>query len=164
MKPIVEAALNSQLNAEFASSHLYLSMSGFCSAKNLDGFAHWMFLQYQEEMAHTMKFFKYINDRGGRVTLSAIPQPKNEWTSPLELLEETLTHEKGVTERINALVELAANEKDYATHQFLQWYVAEQVEEEAMLVRLIERFRMIKDAPQALYFMDREMASRSAGA
>ncbi len=162
MKASVAKALNDQLNAEFASAHLYLSMSAYFQAQNLEGMAHWMALQYQEEMGHTMKFFKYLNDRGCRVHLEAVPAPQQDWDSPQAVFETTLGHEEKVTQRIHALVDLATADKDHATTQFLQWYVMEQVEEEAMISKILARMKLASTSPQLLLFLDRELGSRMA--
>ena len=126
----VQKALNAQFNAEMYSSYLYLSMNAWFKSINLDGFANWMFQQAKEELVHAMKFYDFINQRGGRVIPAAIDAPPHEWDTPLKVFEATLEHEQKVTGMINHLVEIAGAERDHATHIFLQWFVTEQVEEE----------------------------------
>ena len=131
----IEKAFNDQLNAELYSSYLYLSMSAYFQSINLSGFASWMRAQAQEELVHAMKFYNFINGRGGRVILKAVEAPPVSWESPLAAFEATYEHEQKVTGLINQLVELAMAEHDHASSIFLQWFVSEQVEEEASAQR-----------------------------
>lgn len=156
----MEAALNEQINAELFSAYLYLSMSAWFEAKNLKGFANWMYIQWQEETAHAMKFFKYVSERGGTVTLKAIDKPKGTWKNIIEVYAETLKHEQHVTSLINNLVNIAVAEKDHATGNFLQWFVAEQVEEEATASEILEELKLIEGKGPALLMIDREMRQR----
>ena len=158
----MEEALNDQLNAELASDYLYLSMSAFYETQNLEGFASWMQIQSREEFAHAMKIYTYIHSRGGRVRLGALEAPQASWDSPLAAFSAALDHEKMITGRINALVDIANEEKDNATHQFLMWFVSEQVEEEETASRVVERLKLMGDAPGGLFIMDQELASRAA--
>ena len=160
LNPKIEEELNNQINEELYSSYLYLSMSAYFESINLRGFANWMFVQYKEEMDHAMKIYRYIHERGGRVKLQAIKEPPHEWKSPLHAFEETLKHEKHITERINFLVDLAEKEKDRATFNFLQWYVDEQVEEEANDEEIIGKLKMVGESPNGLFMLDRELAQR----
>lgn len=155
--------LNNHLNEEFYSSYLYLSMSAYFEAKNLKGFANWFKIQSQEEYGHGMKFYTFINQVGGKVNLKAIKAPKTNWKSIMEAFAETLAHEKHITGLINKLVGQAMQEKDYATNNFLQWFVTEQVEEEATVEEIINKLEMIGDAKSGLFMMDRELGSRAAG-
>lgn len=157
----IEAAINKQINAEFYSGYLYLSMATYFEDKNLPGFAKWMEIQQQEENFHAMKMYKYINDRGGRVILETIEKPKNEWNNIAEVINDALEHEKKVTGMINNLLEIAREEKDYATDNFLQWYIEEQVEEEATASELLEKVKMIQDSPNAIYMLDKELSQRT---
>jgi len=157
----MEDALNKHMNAELYSWYLYLSMSGYFEDKNLQGCAHWMRLQAGEEMGHAMKFFKFLVDRGGRIKLDKIEKPKGEWKSALDVFNETLAHEKKVTAGIHNLVALAADMKDYATSNFLQWFVNEQVEEEATADLIIHKIKMAGTDDRGLFFIDRELASRA---
>jgi ferritin len=156
----IEKALNGQLNWELYSAYIYYSMSAYCQSVDLSGMANWFKAQTQEEMFHASKFFDYINDRGGRVTLAAIEAPQAEWASPLAAFENALEHEQGVTERINNLVELAVKEKDRTTESFLQWFVTEQIEEEATVSEIIGQLRIIGSSGSGLYMVDRELSTR----
>jgi ferritin len=156
----MEQALNSQINMEIASGYLYLSMAAYFESENLPGFANWMMKQWQEEVGHGMKIYNYVNDRGGKIKLKAIPEPEAKWDSPLAAFEASLKHEKKVTESIGKLVDQALKEADYATNAFLQWFVTEQVEEEATVGGIVEKLKMINAAPGGLFMMDRELSHR----
>lgn len=153
-------ALNDQVNAELYSSYLYLSMSGWCSEKSLNGFANWMRVQAQEEMAHAMKIYDYVLERGGSVKFEAIAAPPAAWGSPMEIVEEVAKHEAKVTGLVNDLVDVALDERDHAANIFLQWFVAEQVEEEASVGEVVERMKMIGDDSAGMFAMDLELGKR----
>jgi ferritin len=157
----IESALNEQINAEFFSAYLYLSMSAYFQASNLPGFANWTHIQYQEEISHGMKIFNHINERGGKVVLDTIAKPQSKWTSVIEVFEQVLHHEQKVTKLIHNLVDLAVSEKDHATNNMLQWFVAEQVEEESTASDLLSNLKMIKDSKDSLFFMDKELLKRT---
>jgi ferritin len=157
----VENALNEQVHAEFFSFYLYLSVSAFFSTQHLDGFAHWMRIQAQEEFGHAMKLFDYLNERGGTVRLDALDAPQREWASPADAVGAVLNHEKHISERINNLVNLASSVKDHATTVVLHWYVNEQVEEEATADTLYHQVKMLEDSPHGLLMLDRELAGRT---
>jgi ferritin len=157
----MQKALNGQLNAELYSSYLYLSMNAYFKAVNLDGFANWMYYQAQEELEHSMKFYDFIVQRGGKVQLQQIEAPPAEWGSPLAVFEATLEHEQKVTGLINDLVEIAHEERDHATNIFLQWFVSEQVEEEESVGGVLEQLKLMGDAQGGLFMIDRELAKRS---
>jgi len=159
----MQAALNGQLNAELYSSYLYLSMNAYFKSINLDGFANWMHFQAQEELMHAMKFYDFINQRGGKVTLQRIEAPPSGWDSPLSVFQATLEHEQKVTGLIHALVDLALAEHDHATNIFLQWFVSEQVEEEENVGGVLEQLKLMGEAKGGLFMIDRELAKRSAG-
>ncbi len=159
----MEAALNEQMKAEMYSAYLYLSMAAHFDAENLGGFATWMKMQAQEEMMHGMKFYGYINEAGGRAVMAAIDAPPAEWDSPLDAFKNVLEHEQKVTGLINDLVDKAAEEKDHATGAFLQWFVTEQVEEEATAEEIVSKLQMVGDAPQGLFMMDSLLGKRQAG-
>ena len=158
----LQDAMNEQIKNELYSAYLYLSMSAYCEAANLPGFAHWMRMQAQEEVEHAMKFYQFIYERGGRVVLQAIDQPTIEFQSPLNVFEQTLAHEQKVTAMIHDLYALAVQEKDYASQAFLQWFVTEQVEEEDSASQILETLKMIGDKGHALLMLDRELGSRGA--
>ena len=156
----IEKALNGQVNAELYSAYLYLSMESFFRSKNLNGFANWMRVQAQEEMTHAMKFFDFIDERGGRISLRAIEGPPTDWDSPLAVFEAVYEHEQKVTGLINDLVDLAIEEKDHATNSFLQWFVNEQVEEEASADQVIQQLKLVENAPGGIFLYDRELGQR----
>jgi ferritin len=157
----MQTALNGQLNAELYSSYLYLSMNAYFKSVNLDGFANWMYYQAQEELEHSMKFYDFIIQRGGKVVLTQVEAPPTEWDSPLAVFEATLAHEQKVTGLINDLVEIALEERDHASHIFLQWFVSEQVEEEESVGGVLEQLKLMGDAKGGLFMIDRELAKRS---
>jgi len=150
-------AINDQIGHEFYSAYLYLAMSAHFEAQNLAGFAAWMRAKFGEEQAHAMKFFDYVNARGSRVTLPAIDQPKASWKSHLDVFEQVLKHEQGVTARIHKLNELAIAEKDYATQAALQWFITEQVEEEKTPSDIIEQLKLIDARGTAVLVLDHRL-------
>jgi len=160
LSPKVLGALNAQLNAELFSSYLYLSMSAHFEAAALPGMAHWMRTQVQEEMLHAMKFYNFILERNGDVVLAEIDAPRTEWGSSVEVFEDTLEHEQKVTSLIHDLVGLAIEEKDRATENFLQWFVTEQVEEEASAQTILDQLKMVGDNGAALLMIDGQLAQR----
>ncbi|MGM0366398.1 MAG: ferritin [Actinomycetota bacterium] len=156
----LEGAINEQINAELFSSYLYLSMSAYFESVNLPGFANWMKIQAQEELFHAMKFFDFVNERGGKVELKDIKASQWQWETPLEVFEHVYSHEQKVTGLINNLVEMAVGEKDHATNNFLQWYVAEQVEEEATANGIVQKLKLMGDSGNALFMIDQELGKR----
>ena len=160
----MQNALNGQLNAELYSSYLYLSMNAYFKSVNLDGFANWMYYQAQEELEHSMKFYDFIIQRGGKVQLQQIEAPPTEWSSPLAVFEATLAHEQKVTGLINGLVDVAHGESDHATQIFLQWFVTEQVEEEESVGGVLEQLKLMGEAQGGLFMIDRELAKRGPSA
>ncbi|MFH1681786.1 MAG: ferritin [Candidatus Eisenbacteria bacterium] len=161
LKKPMEKALNKQMNDEFRSSYLYLSMAAFFEGQNLKGFAHWMHAQAAEETAHGMKFFGFILDRGGKPVLEAIEAPPSAWKSPLDAFQAVYAHEQKVTTGIHKLVDLAAKEGDHPAHTFLQWFVTEQVEEEASADGVVQKLKMIGNMVQGVFMVDRELAQRA---
>jgi len=160
MNKKIKKALNNQINSEFYASYLYLSMCAWFESKSLTGFASWMRVQVQEEIFHAMKIFNYIHDRNGEVVLEAIAKPELGWDSPLAVIESALKHEQKVTGMINDLVTCAIEEHDHAANQFLQWYVAEQVEEEANFGAVYDRLKLAGGDSAGLFAIDLEMAKR----
>ncbi len=156
----MQDALNEQVNAEFYSAYLYLSMAAYFESTNLPGFATWMRAQTQEELIHTMKIYDYVNERGGRVTLKSIAEPPSEWKSPLAAFEAAYGHEQKVTGLINGLVNLAVEEKDNAANTFLQWFVDEQVEEEESAETVVNKLKLAADASDGMNMLDNEMGQR----
>ncbi len=153
----MQNALNGQLVAELYSAYLYLSMAAYFDAQKLPGFANWMRVQAQEEVTHGMKFYRYVNDSGGRVALGPIDGPPTDWPSPVAAFEHVLAHEQKVTGLINGLVELAAKENDQATADFLQWFVEEQEEEEESAEGVLKK---VKGAGAELAGVDGELGRR----
>lgn len=160
LKKSVEDALNKQLNAELYSSYLYLSMSAYCDSIPLKGFAKWLRMQAEEEKAHGMKFFDYIIEAGGTVKLAKIDGPKTGWKSVGEVFDQVYEHEKKVTGLINSLIDLSIKEKDYATQNFLGWFVKEQVEEEANASEIQAQIKMMGDIVGHLFWLDHELGKR----
>jgi len=158
-KPM-EHALNAQIKEELYSSHLYLAMSTHLEGLNFRGMAKWMRMQADEERGHALKFFDYIHERGGSVSLTAIDQPKGQWPTVLALFTAAMAHERSITAKINGLADQALAEKDHASASFLTWFVKEQVEEEATLDPIIKRLEAIGDHASGLYFLDHELGKR----
>ena len=156
----MEEALNAQLNAEWYSSYLYLSMAAYYQSKDLAGFAHYMRVQAQEELFHGTKFYDFINERGGKVTLQGIAEPPTTWKTLGTPFEHAYKHEQKVTGLINDLVDLAIKEKDHATNNFLQWFVKEQVEEEASAIEVLKKFKLTGGKGNGLFMLDQELAAR----
>jgi ferritin len=158
----LQDAINEQIKNELYSAYLYLAMAAYSEANSLPGFAHWLRVQSDEEVEHAMKFFDFVNERGGRVVLHAIDQPPVEFESPVKIFEETLNHERKVTGMIHHLYELALEEKDYPTQVLLHWFIDEQVEEESNATQIVDTLEMIGDKGQALVMFDRELGKRGA--
>lgn len=156
----MEEAINKQINEEIYSAYLYLSMAGYFAEQNLMGFQNWLFVQYHEELSHAEKFYRYLIERGGKVKLTVIKEPPDTWKGPREAFEAVLNHERHITGKINELVELAEAEKDRATFAMLQWFVNEQVEEEANPQEILARLEMVGEHKQGLLMIDRELAQR----
>ncbi len=157
----MEKALNKQITAEMYSAYLYAAMGAHFDSQNLDGFAKWMQAQAKEEMVHAMKFYHYIVETGGRVIFDAIDKPPADFGKPVKVFEEVLKHERKVTKLINDLVALARDEKDYATENFLQWFVAEQVEEEATADGILQKLKMIGEHPHGVFMMNGKLGERA---
>jgi ferritin len=158
----MQDAMNEQINKELFSSYLYLSMSAYFGDKNLPGFANWMRVQAEEEREHAMKFFDFIQERGGSVCLKGIDAPKTDWSSSLEVAEEVAAHEAKVTASIYALYELALQEKDYPAQIMLQWFINEQVEEEKNAGEIVATLKLIEDRGTAVLMLDHQLAKRKA--
>jgi ferritin len=160
LNKIMQEAINDQINKELFSSYLYLSMAAYFEDKNLPGFAHWMRKQEAEEREHAMKFYDFILERGGKVTLKAIDAPKSEWKSTLEAAEEVAAHEAKVTASIYSLYETSLKEKDYPTQIMLQWYISEQVEEEKNAAEIVANLKLIEDHGTAVLMLDHRLGKR----
>lgn len=157
----VENALNEQIKKEFYSSYLYLSMAAHFESINLKGLANWMKIQANEETKHAMKIYNYTLERGGKVVFQRMDAPPSKWESPERVFSDAYKHEQKVTESIDRMVDLARSEKDNATGVFLQWFVNEQVEEEASTHEITQKLKMIGGNPPALIMLDAELAKRS---
>ncbi|MEW6535353.1 MAG: ferritin [Candidatus Auribacterota bacterium] len=152
--------LNDQINLELYSSYIYASMAAYFDSINLDGFSSWMKAQAGEELKHAMKVFGYVCERAGRVELKAIAAPKIDWASPLAAFEDAYKHECHVSSSYHKLVDVCQSEKDFATLNFIQWFIAEQVEEEDSVLKIVEQLKIVKDAPGGLFMIDRGLAQR----
>ena len=155
----MEKAFNDQIKWEYYSAYLYLSLLSYFQSLGLPGFANWMGVQFQEEQFHARKMFDYVLEKGGKIQLQAIDAPPNNWKSPLAAFEFALNHEYAVTGRINGLVDLAQKERDHASAIFLQWFVTEQVEEEANFGDTVNKLKLVGDGG-GLFMLDRELAAR----
>ena len=161
LKERIQKALNEQINAEQYSALLYLSMSSWFEDKGLPGFANWMYVQYQEELTHANKFFKFVNDRSGKVELMGIEQMPVKFESVLDVVEKTLEHEQKITAMIDNLVNIAVEERDHASQSFLQWFVDEQVEEEANVTDILDSLKLTGGKGNGMYMLDRELRQRT---
>ncbi len=161
-KAVLEA-INDQIRIEFSSAYAYLAMSAHCESENLPGFAKWLRIQWEEEIGHAMKFFAYVHERNGSVTLQAIEKPAGKWKSPAEVFEHVLSHEQKVTASIHKLFEVATKEKDYATQVLLQWFIKEQVEEEKTATEIVELMKLAGTSGPSLLMLDHQLGSRSKG-
>lgn len=156
----MQDALNKQINAEFWSAYLYLSMSAWFSSRNLPGFANWMYIQFKEEQEHGLKIFQYVHERGGTVTLKPVAETPYSWKSPSDVFKCTLEHEEKVTSMFNDLMDTAVALKDYASQNFLAWFINEQIEEEATASDILHALLDIEAKPAVLRMMDKEMGAR----
>ena len=153
-------AINEQINKELFSAYLYQSMSAWAASQGYKGTANWLQIQMQEEMTHAQKFYHYILDQGEEVVLGAIDKPENKFSGPKDIFTKTLEHEKKVTASINSLAALAQKENDMATFIFLQWFITEQVEEEASAQEILDQLKIMGDTGPAIYMLDKELSTR----
>jgi len=158
----MQNALNAQINMEQASAQLYLAMGAHCSGKSFKGFAHWLKVQASEETAHAMRLIEFVLDRGGKLELQSIEAPPMEFGGVIQVFDDILAHEKKITLSINSLFELARAEKDHASEIALQWYVTEQVEEEARVGEIVDHLRAVGDQGGAIWYLDSKMGKRVA--
>jgi len=156
----LEDAINEQIKNELYSAYLYLAMAAHCEHKNFKGFANWLKIQAKEEVAHAMRLYDFVNDRGGKVVLSAIDQPPAEYQSLTEIFEKVLNHEKGVTAKINHLYELAKEENDYPLQVHLQWFINEQVEEEKNPAEILAMLQFTGESGNGIMMLDHELGER----
>ncbi len=160
MNQKIEKALNAQINFELYSGYIYLAMSAYLADLNLDGCANWMRVQAQEELTHAMKFYDFVVERGGRVVLEAVDKPDTKWDSPLAAFQAAYDHEVEVSRRINEMAGLAQAEKDNAANNLLQWFVNEQVEEEASVDDIVQKLKLVGQDGPGLFMIDRELKQR----
>lgn len=153
----IEQALNNQIRIEAESSQTYLSMASWAETHGLEGISKFMYAQSEEERVHMLKLVRYVNERGGHAKVSELKVPKISYGTFKEMFEELYKHEIFVSDSINKLVDISFSEKDYATHNFLQWYVAEQIEEEAQAKLILDKINLIGDDKGGLYLFDRDM-------
>lgn len=159
----VSNALNKQIELEASSSQYYLAMASWAETQGLNGVAGFLYTHADEERMHMLKLMKFVNERGGQGIVPALEQPPVKFKSVKAVFEEILKHEIKVTNEINKLVEITLKEKDYTTHNFLQWYVSEQIEEEAMARNVVDKLKLIGDDKGGLYFFDRDMSGIGGG-
>ena len=155
----IEVALNNQIRIEAESSQIYLSMACWAEVNGLEGIAQFMYAQSDEERAHMLKLIKYVNERGGHAQITDLKAPKTTYDAFQGMFEELYKHEIFVSNSINELVHITFAEKDYATHNFLQWYVAEQHEEEKLFKSVLDKLRLVGNSGEGLYFVDKELAT-----
>ncbi|MDD3300852.1 MAG: ferritin [Bacteroidales bacterium] len=160
-KKSVQDILNKQVNAEFWSAYLYLSMSAYLAGKGLNGLANWMRVQYQEEVSHAMKIFDYVIARGGEMKLEPIERVETEWAGVKEIFESTYEHECKVTDMIHNCYEVALKERDHATANMLQWFIDEQAEEEESALEILDKLKLVGDNSAAMYMLDQELGART---
>ncbi|MBD3288922.1 ferritin [candidate division KSB1 bacterium] len=153
--------INEQIKNELYSGHLYLSMAAYCSSQDLDGFANFFVVQEQEERYHAMKFYHYLVEQGADVKIYGLDQPKQDFKSVEEVFQLAYEHEQKVTGLINDLMELAVQDKDYATQSFLNWYIDEQVEEEASMQSILKKLQMVGVKGHGLLMLDSQLGARS---
>ena len=154
-------AMNEQIKNELESYYIYLSMAAWLHSKALDGMGHWMRVQAHEEMIHAMKFFNHLIDRGGKVALKDLKQLKTQWKSPLELFQDAFEHEKFISKKINDLMSIARQEKEFASEPLLAWFTDEQIEEESNANKITEQLEMVGADKSGLLMLDRELAARA---
>jgi len=156
----MEKALNGQVNAELYSAYIYLSMAANFTAQNWLGCAHWMRIQAKEELGHAMKIFDFILECNGKAVLEEVAKPQTQWPTPLAAFEAAYAHEQKVTGMIHDLVNQATAEKDHASAIFLQWFVTEQVEEEAQTLIIVEQMKLIGDSKGSMFMLDHQLSKR----
>lgn len=159
LNPKIEKALNQQVTLEAESSQIYLAMASWAEVQGYEGIANFLFQHSDEERMHMLKLLKFINERGGHGVVPALKQPPSKLKGVKELFQQVLDHEILVSTEINKLVDICLKEKDYTTHNFLQWYVSEQIEEEALARKIMDKLKLIGTDPGGMYFFDRDIAS-----
>jgi ferritin len=160
IKQKIQDAVNDQIQAEFQSAYIYLAFSSWFENENLGGFAHWMRMQWEEEIEHAMKFYRHVISRDGEIELKQIDEPDVDIEDPVDAFEQALENEQYITKRIHQLYDMAREENDYPLQTLLNWFIDEQVEEEEMVTEILDRLTLIGDDGGSLYLLDREMAQR----
>ena len=160
IKQSMQDAINDQINKELFSAYIYLAMAAHFESKNLPGFSRWLRLQSEEELEHAMKFYRYLQERGGEVVLKSIDQPQAHWDTALLAFKDVLAHEQFITTSINKLYEMALKENDYPSQMMLQWFINEQVEEEANATLIVEQLKMIEERENSMLFLDNQLGKR----
>ncbi len=156
----MEEALNNQINAELQSFYDYLSMASYLQSIDLSGISHWMHMQAQEELGHAMKIYEFVHERNGRIVLQSLGKPGTDYQDVMAVFTAALNQEEAITRKINEIVDLAIQEADHATHTFMQWFVSEQVEEVASAHAIIQKLKLIGEAPGGLFLLDQELGKR----
>jgi ferritin len=156
----IEKSINSQINEEINSAYIYLSMASYLESKGLKGFANWMNVQVLEELSHAKKLQNFLLERDGKVELEAIPKPIKDWKSVINVFKEAYNHEQYITSCINKMLKLSRVQEDYATEGMLQWFVSEQVEEEANVSEIVGKLQAIKESNDGILFLDKELSTR----
>ena len=156
----LQEAINDQINFEFYSAYVYLSMCAWFKDQNFNGFAHWMEVQTREEIFHAMKFFNFVFDRGGNVAMATVKVPAGDWKSPLDTFKQAFEHEQTVTSRISDLMDLALKERDHVAAALLQWFINEQIEEEANVRNIVDQLKMMGESKDSVFMLDRELNAR----
>jgi ferritin len=164
LKPNIEKILNEQIEKEGYSSNLYLAMATWADANGLPGVGQWLYAQSEEERMHMLKFISYISERGGHSIIPAFKKPQVDYVDVYKLFDEVLKHEHYITESINDIVGLTLDEKDFSTHNWIQWFVTEQIEEEASVSGIIDKLNLMGKANNNLYMFDRDIMSLRAAA
>ncbi|MGI6393160.1 MAG: ferritin [bacterium] len=157
----IEKIINEQMNFEIYSGYIYLAMSAYMDSIDLPGFANWMRAQWEEEFYHAMKMYNYLVERGGRPVFSTVPEPPKTWKSAKAAFENALEHEQIVTGRINDIMDAAIKENDHATKSFINWYIDEQVEEEASVDSIIKKLNLMKESGHGIFMLDKELGERT---
>ncbi len=161
LKKKIENALNNQIKIEAESSQFYLAMASWAETEGLNGTAEFLYAHADEERMHMLKLVKFVNERGGKAIIPALKQPPKEFKSLNKVFEHLLNHEMMVTEEINNVVDVCLSEKDYTTHNFMQWYVSEQIEEEALARTIMDKLNLIGNDKGGLYLFDRDITTIS---
>lgn len=159
LTPTIESALNEQIRVEAASSQFYLAMASWAETEGLNGVASFMYAHSDEERMHMLKLVKFVNERGGKAVIPALVQPPTKWDSVQDIFKQLLEHETKVTAEINSVVDACLSEKDYTTHNFMQWYVSEQIEEEALARTILDKLNLIGNDKGGMYLFDRDLGN-----